>query len=171
LELRLLSLDELLELPLWSEAARRVRGRYGALAAKELKRAVLHELIDWQVGDLVDRAERRLAAGDLNSVSDVRAAPTVVGVNPELAELKRQLEQFLYDRVYRHPEILRLRAKAQAMLGEMFSGYVARPELLPMSFQRRIEQAGLARSVADYLAGMTDRYAQQEYDRLFAGPG
>ncbi|HEV7221623.1 MAG TPA: deoxyguanosinetriphosphate triphosphohydrolase [Pirellulales bacterium] len=169
LELQLLSLDELLELPLWSEAARRVRGRYGALADEELKRAVLHELIDWQVGDLIDRAGRRLAAGDLTSVSEVRAAETVVCVNPELAELKRHLERFLYERVYRHPEVLRLRAKAQAMLAEMFAGYVARPELLPASFQHRAQHVGLPRSVADYLAGMTDRYAQQEYRRLFAG--
>jgi len=169
LELQLLSLDELLELPLWNEAARRVRRRYGALAEEELKRAVLHELIDWQVGDLIDRAGRRLAAGDLNSVSEVRAAETVVGVNPELAELKRHLEQFLYERVYRHPEVLRLRAKAQSMLAEMFVGYVARPELLPKSFQQRAQNVGLPRSVADYLAGMTDRYAQQEYSRLFAG--
>ena len=169
LELQLLSLDELLELPLWNEAAGRVRSRYGALAEEELKRAVLHELIDWQVGDLIDRAGRRLAAGDLNSVSEVRAAETVVGVNPELAELKRHLEQFLYERVYRHPEVLRLRAKAQSMLAEMFVGYVARPELLPKSFQQRAQNVGLPRSVADYLAGMTDRYAQQEYSRLFAG--
>jgi dGTPase len=168
LELRLLTLGELLELPLWSEAARRVRRRYGALGDKELKRAVLHELIDWQVGDLVERAARRLSAGDLQSVSDVRRAEAIVGVNPELAELKRQLEKFLYDRVYRHPEVLRLRSQAQTMLAEMFAGYVARSELLPASFQQRAGRVGLRRSVGDYLAGMTDRFAQHEYGRLFA---
>lgn len=170
LELRLLTLDELLELPLWSEAARRVRRRYGALGDKELKRAVLHELIDWQVGDLVERAARRLSAGDLQSVADVRRAESIIGVNPELAELKRQLEKFLYDRVYRHPEVLRLRSQAQTMLAEMFAGYVARSELLPTSFQQRAGRVGLRRSVGDYLAGMTDRFAQQEYGRLFARP-
>ncbi|HUY88769.1 MAG TPA: deoxyguanosinetriphosphate triphosphohydrolase [Pirellulales bacterium] len=171
LELRLLSLDELLKLPLWSEASRRVRRRYGTLDDKQLKRAVLHELIDWQVGDLVDRASRRLAAGDLHSAAEVRQAGYVVGVHPELAELKRQLEQFLYDRVYRHPDVLRLRWQAQAMLAEMFAGYVARPELLPVGFQERAARIGLGRSVGDYLAGMTDRFAQQEYGRLFARPG
>lgn len=168
LELRLLTLGELLELPLWSEAARRVRRRYGALGDKELKRAVLHELIDWQVGDLVERAARRLSVGDLQSVADVRGAASIVGVNPELAELKRQLEKFLYDRVYRHPEVLRLRSQAQAMLAEMFAGYEARSDLLPSSFQQRAGRVGLRRSVGDYLAGMTDRFAQQEYGRLFA---
>ena len=168
LELRLVSLGEVLDLPLWSEAARRVRDRYGALDDKQLKRAVLHELIDWQVGDLVERASRRLAAGDLRSASDVRRAELVVGVNPELAELKRQLEQFLYDRVYRHPEVLRLRSQAQSMLAEMFAGYVARDELLPQGFRHRAERVGLRRAAGDYLAGMTDRFAQQEYNRLFA---
>ena len=170
LELRLLTLGELLELPLWSEAARRVRRRYGALGDKELKRAVLHELIDWQVGDLVERAFRRLSVGDLQSAADVRKAESIVGVNPELSELKRQLEKFLYDRVYRHPEVLRLRSQAQAMLAEMFAGYVARSDLLPTSFQQRAGRVGLRRSVGDYLAGMTDRFAQQEYGRLFSRP-
>ncbi|HVX62465.1 MAG TPA: deoxyguanosinetriphosphate triphosphohydrolase [Pirellulales bacterium] len=167
LELGLLTLPELLEVPLWNEAARRVRQRHGELTGKQLKHAVLHELIDWQVGDLVDRLQRRLAAGDLNSAADVRAAPYLAEVSPELAKLKRQLEKFLYDRVYRHPEVLRLRSRAQAMLREMFAGYVARPELLPKSFLARAEQTGLRRSVGDYLAGMTDRYAQQEHARLF----
>lgn len=167
LELGLLTLPELLEVPLWSEAARRVRRRHGALDDKQLKRAVLHELIDWQVGDLVDRVGRRLAAGDLKSAADVRQAEYLVEVNPELAELKRQLEKFLYERVYRHPEVLRRRDEAQAMLCEMFAGYLARPELLSKSFLARAERVGLRRSVGDYLAGMTDRYAQQEYARLF----
>jgi dGTPase len=103
----------------------------------------------------------------LNSAADVRAAPYLAEVSPELAKLKRQLEKFLYDRVYRHPDVLRLRSRAQAMLREMFAGYVARPELLPKSFLARAEQTGLRRSVGDYLAGMTDRYAQQEHARLF----
>ena len=167
LELGLLTLAELLEVPLWNEVARRVRRRHGDLRDKELKRAVLHELIDWQVGDLVDRVGRRLARGDLNSAADVRSAEYLVVVNPELAELKRQLEQFLYQRVYRHPDVLRLRSEVQSMLREMFAGYVARPELLPQSFRDRAERVGLHRSVGDYLAGMTDRYAQQEYARLF----
>ena len=167
LELGLVSLPELLLVPLWSEAAKRVRLRYAALAGKVLKRAVLHELIDWQVSDLVTRVGARLAAGDLASTFDVRRAAYLVETSPELIELKRELEAFLRDRVYRHPDVLRVRLDAQAMLREMFAGYVARPELLPASFSGRIERVGLRRSVSDYLAGMTDRYAQQEYRRLF----
>ncbi|HUY31550.1 MAG TPA: deoxyguanosinetriphosphate triphosphohydrolase [Pirellulales bacterium] len=167
LELGLLSLPELLAVPLWCEAAKRVGVRYAALSEKELKRAVLHELIDWQAGDLVARVGARLAEGDLASADDARRAAWLVEASPALVELKRELEVFLRDRVYRHPNVLRVRRDAQAMLHEMFAGYALRPDLLPASFAGRVEKVGLRRSVGDYLAGMTDRYAQQEYRRLF----
>ena len=169
LELGLLELGELLELPLWAEAAHRVERQYGRLTCKPLKRAVLHELIDWQISDLIDRAGRRLAIESVDSVEAVRGCGHLfIEASSELAELKHELEKFLYERVYRHPQVLQVRGEAQAMLREMFAGYVARPELLPSGFAGRVEQAGLRRTVADYLAGMTDRYAQQEYRRLFA---
>ena len=169
LHLGLLELGELLRLPLWSEAERRVRRRYGTLSDDRLKRAVLHELIDWQVSELIECAGERLAGDGVASVADVRrSGRALIDVGPELAELKRQVEAFLFQQVYCHPQVLRFRDAAQSMLGEMFAGYVARPDLLPRHFLARIDQVGLRRSVADYLAGMTDRYAQQEYQRLFA---
>jgi dGTPase len=170
LHLHLLELGELLELPLWAEAERRVRRRYGALADDRLQRAVLHELIDWQVSELVECTAERLDTDGVQSVTDVRGAGrTLIEVSQELAELKRELETFLFQRVYCHPQVLRLRERAQSMLREMFAGYLARPELLPPRFAVRGEQVGLFRAVADYLAGMTDRFAQQEHQRLFAG--
>lgn len=169
LHLHLLELGELLELPLWAEAQRRVLRRYTALAGDRLQRAVLHELIDWQVSELVERTAERLAADGVQSVGDVRGSGrALIEVGPELAGLKRELETFLFQRVYCHPQVLRLRERAQSMLRDMFAGYVARPELLPPRFTSRRDQVGLPRAVADYLAGMTDRFAQQEHQRLFA---
>jgi dGTPase len=171
LHLDLLELGEMLALPLWAEAERRVRIRYAALVDDRLQRAVLHELIDWQVSELVECTGARLVADDVQSVADVhRSRRTLIEVGTDLAALKRELEAFLFQRVYCHPQVLRLRDRAQSMLHEMFAGYLARPELLPPRFASRIEQVGLRRTVADYLAGMTDRYAQQEYQRLFARP-
>jgi dGTPase len=168
LELKVLELAELIELPLWREALTRVRKRYSSLEGPELKRALLHELIDWQAGDLLVRSSRRIVELDLQSVADVRAAGPIVTADPELHLQKVELERFLREHVYRHPQLLELRRQAQAQLRAMFAGYLARPELLPPRFQNRIAAEGLPRSVADYLAGMTDRYAQQEYRRLFA---
>ena len=169
LHLKLLSLDELLEVPLWRRAERRVRVRYQALERDELKRAVLHELIDWQVSDLLERASRKLAEPQFTGVAAVRAAAHVLEASPELAEQKRELERFLHEHVYRHPTILPLRRRAQDQIRAMFAGYVARPELLPPGFRGRIETSGLERTVGDYIAGMTDRYAQQEFRKLFDG--
>ncbi|HVA47053.1 MAG TPA: deoxyguanosinetriphosphate triphosphohydrolase [Pirellulales bacterium] len=168
MHLGLLEPGELLRLPLWAEAERRVRPRYGPLDGERLTRAVLHELIDWQVSELIARTNERLRAASIGSVDDVRGfTETLVEVGPELAALKREVEAFLFQRVYCHPQVLRFRDQAQSMLREMFAGYISRPDLLPPRFHSRIERVGLRRSVADYLAGMTDRYAQQEYQRLF----
>jgi dGTPase len=168
MELKVLELAELIETPLWREALARVRRRYAALEGQELKRALLHELIDWQAGDLLVRASQRIIELNLQSVADVRAAGPIITADPELHQQKIELERFLREHVYRHPQLLAFRRQAQEQLRAMFAGYLAKPELLPPRFQTRTAAEGLPRSVVDYLAGMTDRYAQQEYQRLFA---
>jgi dGTPase len=167
LELALVSLDDLLATPLWAAAAKRVRARAAGLVEIELRRAVLHELIDWQVGDLLARAARRLADGSIDSPRSARQVEPIVVAGGELAEQKQQLETFLRTRVYDHPEVLKHRGSAQASLAALFDGYVGRPDLLPERFRRRCESVGLRRTVGDYLAGMTDRYAWREFERLF----
>ena len=168
MQMKLLSLNELLEIPLWREAAKRVRSRYASLTDSQLRRAVLHELIDWQVGDLLTEANRRIDAGAIGSVPVVRAAPLVIEPPAALAEQKLELERFLHQRVYRHPQVLKLRRQVQGELTEMFDGYRAQPTLMPEGFQGRVKDHGLSRTVGDYVAGMTDRYARHEYARLFA---
>jgi dGTPase len=155
-----------LETPLWAEAARRVRGRHSNLDHGELRRAVLHELIDWQVSDLVECAIERITTFEIGSCEAARAAEIVVRPRDELAEQKSQLESFLFNRVYRHSDVLAHRAEAQGFLREMFAAFVRRPELLPERFRQRISAVGLGRTVGDYLAGMTDRFARREHDRM-----
>ena len=166
LQLGLLTLDELLEIPLWCEAADHVLGRYQNLTGGELRRAILHELIDWQVGSLLSRAEQRLGQGDIHTTADVRRAEPLITPDREMAEKKAELEKFLHVRVYRHPRELQMRTESTAMLRAMFERFAADITLLPVGFQARISQDGLKRTVGDYLAGMTDRYLQREYQRL-----
>lgn len=168
LELELVALDELLATPLWAAAAKRVRARAAGLTPIEMRRAVLHELIDWQVGDLLARAAARLSDGSIDSPQAARRGDPVIAASGELAAQKHALEVFLRDRVYRHPQVLAKRREVQAALATMFDGYLARPELLPPGFRRRAAASGLPRAVGDYLAGMTDRYAWREFQRLFA---
>lgn len=168
MELGLLRLEELLEVPLWREAACRVATEHAGLSDGELRRAVLHELIDWQVGDLFHETTSRLNEHGIDSVESVRRAPGIVAHTGELAALKAELEAMLKDRVYRHPQVLQMRSQAQARLKEMFAGYLNHAELLPETFRSRSAKFGLARTVGDYLAGMTDRFALREHARLFA---
>ncbi len=171
LELGLVALDELLTTALWAEAARRVRRRAAGLEGDTLRRAVLHELIDWQVSDLLERASRRLAAGDIDSPLAARHVAVVLVATPELAEQKHELESFLSERVYRHRDVMAHRREAQGRLAAMFERYVSSPELMSERFCRRSQTAGLRRTVADYLAGMTDRFAVREFQRLFPAGG
>lgn len=168
LELGLLDLQQLLTVPLWREAAERVRGRFGNLDDRQLRRAIVHELINWQVGDLLDSVDRALVARGIASVADVRRAPVLVAPSDELADLKQGLERFLFKNVYRHHKVEATRAAARQALREMFDRLVHHPDRLPAKFRARVPSDGAARAVADYLAGMTDRYALEEHRRFTA---
>ncbi len=166
LELRLLVLEELLEFPLWREAAVRVCHQYSDLQPQQLQRAIIHELIAWQVADLLQETSARLAQHAIDSPAAVARAPRIVHSGAALDQMKQEVQNFLHHRVYRHPQILSVRRAAQARLAELFEQLTQRPEHLPQRFHRRIEVAGLRRTVADYLAGMTDRYADQQHALL-----
>ena len=169
LEVGLLSSGELMGVPMWHEAVGRVRHRFAALVDHELRRATVHELIEWQVNDLLSATAARLAACDPKSADDARRIPPLVLPGAELGQLKTQLEQFLHERVYRHPDLLALREQSQQRLRGLFAYYVAHPDVLPSAFRQRVAQSGIERTVGDYLAGMTDRFAVQEFDRLING--
>ncbi len=166
LEIGLLALPQLLEVPLWREAQRRVGRKFADLDDRQLRRAIVHEVIDWQVSDVVEVARRELTARRIESVDDVRRAEIVVRPSAELAEKKSGLERFLFESVYRHPEVLVQRRPAQQALREMFAALASDPKQLPPKFQHLAEQDGVPRAVADYLAGMTDRFALEEHARL-----
>lgn len=168
LELRLLDLDQLLAVPLWREAAERVRRRFANLDDQQLRRAIVHELINWQVSDLLAAVDRALAANGVATVADVRRAPALVTPSAELAGLKQGLERFLFTNVYRHRQVETTRDAARQALRDMFDHLVQRPERLPAKFRARVSTDGVARAAADYLAGMTDRYALEEHRRLAA---
>ena len=164
LELGLITLESLAEIPLWREATSRVQLRWTNLDADRLRRAVVHELIDLQVSDLI--AQSRDWIGALSSIEDVQTSSRRIDFCGELSAKKRELEQFLFNSVYRHDRVLAIRDDAQAALADMFRTFTAQPDLLPDHFLARIDTAGLARTVADYLAGMTDRFAWQTHGEL-----
>lgn len=168
LEIGLLNLNDLLEIPLWQEASDRIGERFGELEDRHRRRAIVHEVIDWQVSDLVHTVRTTLAAKRIANVAEVRASPIIVRPSAELADKKAKLEQFLFDAVYHHPSVLAKRKHAQELLREMFDALINDSSLLPAKFHRIAELDGLPRAVGDYLAGMTDRFAFERHRQLMA---
>lgn len=187
LGLGFISLDELAEVGLWNEAARAIRENLPALTGHAFRTAVVRELLSRQVNDLLEETSQRLVQHRVRTVENVRSsAVPLVGPSPRMHNLKSELEQFLRERVYRHHRVLRMTANGKRILRALFAEYVRSPELLPERHLRRWTDADrvigsrgtaplpdrpfvpeLERVVGDYLAGMTDRFAQQEYRRLF----
>jgi dGTPase len=168
LELGLLTLEQLLELPLWREARDRVEN-HAKLKDRQLRRAIVHEILDWQVSDVIQRSQRELSEQKIGNVADVRNAAEIIQPSDDLGDKKIELENFLFNKVYRHPGVLVTRRNAQQALRESFAALVTNPQKLPAKFRRLADREGIRRSAADYLAGMTDRFAFEEHKRLVDG--
>jgi len=172
--LGLVTLDELLEIPLVAEAAARARGRYGPITGTELRRAALHEVVEFEVAELIARSREAIAKLGIASVAQVREVARATGGLPgtkivahaqAVAAAKRQLEQFLFHRVYRSDRVLEVRIPAQRKLTRLFEWYCLHPDEMPPAFRGRAADCGVRRSVADYIAGMTDRYLDLDHHR------
>jgi dGTPase len=167
-ELGMLAIDELDEAVLWRIAAAGARRRYAVLNEKQFRRAAVHELIDLLVSDLLTVSQARLAeASPENAAVARRLNLALVAPSPEMMEQSAQLQRLLFQRVYRHPVVLGQRARAGEALRQMFEHLNSDPSRLPSKFAAVAEREGLPRAAADYLAGMTDRFALEEHARIF----
>ncbi|HUE71040.1 MAG TPA: deoxyguanosinetriphosphate triphosphohydrolase [Pirellulaceae bacterium] len=166
-KLGLVTLEELAEIPIIRQAVNSIRQRHGALSGDMLRKCIVHELLARQVTDVLHTASTVLAPLTNATADDVRRMPFRIGPSLVLAELKRELERFLYDRVYRHPRLIAVRSQAQERIRAMYDGYLSHPDLIPEHHRRRIAAAGIERTAADYIAGMTDRFCDALYERHF----
>lgn len=165
LELGLLKLEDLLALPLWREAALRVRRRYANVTDRPLRQAVLSEVLSSQLLDVLHQTREQLQLRPIESPDDLPDLP-LVEPSPAVAEQKAELEAFLYQRVYRHPLVLARRAQFQQLVADVFAVLASDPEQMPAGFRSRLETDGVRRTVGDYIAGMTDRYLISQHARL-----
>jgi dGTPase len=168
-KLGLVTLDELADLPLVQHCLQRIGTHTSQLDPDVLRRSIVHELIDCQVSNVLRAAEQFLQeTPGADWQSPIMKAFRIEPVE-QLAQQKQELEEFLRNRVYHHPQLLETRDAAQKQLQVMYRGYLAAPELLPPRFRQRAQHVGLPRSVGDYLAGMTDRYCDQQFSQFFDG--
>ena len=165
-KLGLLSLSELAKIPLIAQLLRGIRDRCTDIDDNLLRNALVHELIDFQVSDLLRICGSHFAVHTYGSAMDARHSDFTIGPSPELADQKRELEQFLYQKVYRHPQLLAVRAQAQRRIRELYETFVRNPTLLPRQFTARVGLIGVERAAGEYLAGMTDRFCDRQFERL-----
>ena len=170
-KLQLVTLEELATCGLVRDALAMVRRQYANLRDDLLRKAVVHQLIDRQVTDVLQTSSAILATAGELSAQEIRRSAIRITTTRELSEQKRELEKFLYSQVYRHEHLIRVRGEAQARLKQMFERYCERPELLPPHFQARAKNVGVPRATGDYLAGMTDRFCDQQYQEMFGADG
>jgi dGTPase len=163
----LLEWDALAELELWRHATELVRAE-GARDERILRPRVTVVVIDVLVSDLIETSAARIERAAPKSAADVQAAgEPLIGFSPERAEQKRAVARYLLDRFYRHHRVVRMAAKAERILTDLWRAYAADPRQLPPHVLERAQGESEERAIADYVAGMTDRFAMDEHQRLF----
>jgi dGTPase len=156
---------------IWRMAAAKVRRARGLLGDECRRHFTVRCIIDDQVRNVVTTTERRLVAARVRSADEVRRQRRpLVQFSPRRRDLNRELRAYLYAHLYNCRAVHGPNAQAVAMLRELFRFYLAHPETLGEQARKRVSRYGLHRAACDYLAGMTDRYALQEYERLIGRP-
>lgn len=167
----LFNLEELRAIPLIGPHVASAVADYPQVDVGILRLEAVRRMIGAMVDDVLAETRRRVAAGKVASPEDVRVlGHALVAFSRDMAEDLSALRTFLMDRMYRHWKVNRTRSQARRMLGEMFQLFMAEPDVLPTEWYARTErrdEAGKARVVCDYIAGMTDRYAIEEHRKLF----
>jgi dGTPase len=170
LRAELFSLDDLAGLPAVGEILADIRAQFPNLDPARLVHELIRRLIGRLIEDVVAESERRCAAAAPCSADDVRlAGHALVGFSPEMQEVDRAIKKFLFPRMYRHPRIMRIMQAAEGIVADLFRHFMTTPADMPAEWAHDIsaDSEARARRVADFIAGMTDRYALIEHARHF----
>lgn len=171
----LIDVAQLCSVTLFREQYDAVKSAYPGLPERRTVHEVVRRMINQQVVDLVQTSQARLAAAQPADINAVRAQPQpLIGFSDAMQAQNLELKQFLRKNLYQHYRVRRMTSKAARVIDGLFGAFINDPRLLPPESLRNVEileqsqgEMGRARAVADYIAGMTDRYAIKEYDRLF----
>ena len=163
LKLGLVEFDELEQLDMIKICQQQIASRGEDLGEREYQRAIIHAMLDCQVTNVLEHTSTALTQFQWDSASTARQSDFRIGTVGEIAKAKKQLESFLYERVYRHAAIVKTRDLAQRQIQQLFDILVENPEIMPTRFVEHAEQVGLPRSVGHYIAGMTDRFFEQQF--------
>ena len=171
----LITIDELIDVGLFQQQYALVNKAYPSLPERRVIHEVVRRMINIQVTDLIETTQLQILARAPSSIEEVRnAGRPLLGFSDTMAELNGELKRFLRQRLYQHYKVRRMSKKADRIITALFNAFFDDPRLLPpdynarqQSLQEKHGDAGRARVVADYIAGMTDRFAISEYGRMF----
>ncbi|WP_291992502.1 deoxyguanosinetriphosphate triphosphohydrolase [Candidatus Accumulibacter sp. ACC003] len=163
----LISLEQLQDVEVFARHIAAVRRAHPGLGGRRLIHETIRRLINTLVCDLIETSAGNIARQAPASLAEARLGPPLVAFSAEAFAEQRQLKRFLRTQLYQHYQVLRMASKARRIIGDLFAAFTGEPRLLPPQYQITGD-GDQARRVADYIAGMTDRYAIREHRRLFA---
>ena len=163
-----INLKDLAGLDVWQETFLKVARKYPGLDEERHVCQTISHLIGTLIDDLVKTTSEKILQKSISNLDDVRSqGSSLVTFSKETARKNGELKSFLYRRLYRHYKVERMRVKAERFLTLLFESYTTTPSLLPFAYQEKFDLFGRERVICDYIAGMTDRFAQDEYKRLY----
>ena len=159
----LITLEQLESVPLFADYRRQVVAEYPGLAGRRLLYEIIRVMLSAQVHDVIDTTAQALRQSEPVDADACRRLPPLVQFSPGMRERSQVLKQFLFQNLYRHPQVMQMTGQARQVIAELFAVYRGRPQEMPAAYA---SQDDLPRAIADYIAGMTDRFAAREHERL-----
>lgn len=164
----LLTIDQLEHVTLFARHAAEVDREFPVLTGRRRVHETIRRMIDAQVTDLLAESTSRIESAAPSSLGDIHKAPSLIAFTHDMLQENRELKGFLRDNLYHHYQVLRMTTKARLIIRDLFAAFMSDVRLLPPQYQILEAAEGLPRATADYIAGMTDRYAMKEHRRLFS---
>jgi dGTPase len=159
-----INLDKLKKVPLWIDIYKKNDSK---LEEQERIYMAIRNFIKIEVIDIIETSLNNIKKNKIKTLNDVRSEPTLVKFSDKLEKLNRQLKTFLMENLYQHYKVIKMQEKSKRIIDSLFSIYIKETNQLPPQFHKTIPEFGKERVICDYIAGMTDRFAQNEYERLF----
>jgi len=165
----LLTTDQLNEVTLYARYRHEAESQFPGISGRRAINETVRRMINALVDDLIQQSRANIRHAEIRTIDDVRNAPPLIAFSESMKKEAQELKRFLRTNLYHHYQVNRMTSKARRIVTDLFDIFISGPELLPLDYQIAGEdRTAQARKVADYIAGMTDRYAMREYRRLFA---
>jgi len=165
----LLNESDLEKLLIWQNIRKNIPKKYAKIDEEKRKYFIIRLLINMQVTDIIRETEKRIKKLKLNSCAQVKKLGQKVAVfSKDMQAQRKPMRHYLSENLYKHYRVMRMANKAKRFIKELFELYLSNPGALPQAVQKNVAREGLRRAICDYIAGMTDRYALDEYKKLFA---